>query len=340
MLAGSKMSAAVTLVIPGKNCGATIQPCLDAVIGMVGNADLHEIIFVDDASTDDTATIVAGYPVRYLSGDGGGRGSARNIGWQAANTPLIWFIDSDCVAEPDALSRLRPHLNDIQVAGVGGSYGNMRPDSLLACLIHEEIVARHRRMPMEVDYLATFNVLYRREVLETVGGFAHLPRGQDIDLCYQIHEAGYRMRFEAKSRVKHFHPTHWRRYFQTQARHGYFRVWLYVSHPARVSGDAYSGPLDYIQPPLAMLLLASIPCVVYPGVRWIPVLILVILLAAQLPMTWDMVRRTRDPRHLMFIVMGSIRAIYRGLGLTVGVGHALLTRGRGNPIRRTSEGAD
>ncbi|MEM6366504.1 MAG: hypothetical protein AAF745_18905, partial [Planctomycetota bacterium] len=176
--------------------------------------------------------------------------------------------------------------------------------------------------------------------LETVGGFAHLPRGQDIDLCYQIHEAGYRMRFEAKSRVKHHHPISWRRYYYTQARHGYFRVWLYVAHPARVRGDAYSGFLDHVQPPLAMLLLASFACLAIDGYRWVPVAMLVLLLVTQLPMTADIIRHTSQPRYFTYAMMGSTRAIYRGVGLTIGTLHALVSRLKGNPIQRTATFTD
>lgn len=85
------------------------------------------------------------------------------------------------------------------------------------------------------------------------------------------------MRFEADSLVTHFHQTQLRRYFKTQIRHGYFRVRSYFSHPARVGGAVYSGLLEYLQPPLAMLLV-SIPCISFPGFPRIPVAILVLLL--------------------------------------------------------------
>jgi glycosyltransferase involved in cell wall biosynthesis len=324
----------VTLVIPGRNCEKTLRACLESVIPLLACGELSEIIFVDDASTDETAAIARQYPITYVQGDGRGRGSARNIGWNLSKSPLIWFVDSDCVAEPDALCLLIPHLLAPQVAGVGGSYGNMRPDSLLASLIHEEIVSRHLRMPVDVDYLATFNVLYRRDVLEQVGGFAHLPRGQDIDLAYQIHEAGYRMRFEVRSRVKHFHPVTWGSYLWTQARHGYFRVWLYVSHPARAKGDAYSGFIDHIQPPLAMLMLVSLPLWAFSSLRWISALLMLMLMVVQVPMTLSIVSRVRELKYLLYAVMGWTRAIWRGVGLSVGTFHAIVSRCKANPINR------
>ena len=111
----------VSLLIPGRNCAATISDCLAAVVPMIGETPLGEIIFVDDGSRDNTAQIVTDYPVQYIRGEGRGAGSARNIGWRAAENPLVWFVDSDCVADPDALTLLLPHLDDPKVAAVSGS---------------------------------------------------------------------------------------------------------------------------------------------------------------------------------------------------------------------------
>ncbi|MEM9589673.1 MAG: glycosyltransferase [Planctomycetota bacterium] len=235
----------VTLVIPGRNCASTLDRCLSSVVPLKSSGQLEEIIFVDDGSTDATAEIAARYPVRVIRGTGQGPGSARNLGWQAAESELIWFIDSDCVAEPDALKKLLPHMTDPEVAGVGGSYSNLYPDSLIATLIHEEILARHRRMPQSVNFLATFNVIYRRYVLQYVDGFDEsLKLAQDAELAYRIIAAGHRLRFEFESRVGHHHPRSFWRYLRTQCRQGSYRMKLYRSHPSMVSGDSYAGLID------------------------------------------------------------------------------------------------
>jgi glycosyltransferase involved in cell wall biosynthesis len=312
-----------TLVIPGKNCARTIAACLDAVVPLVGES-LAEIIFVDDASTDDTAQIVARYPVRSLKGRGDGPAAARNVGWRAARTAWIWFIDSDCVAEEDALAILLSHAADGAAAGVGGSYGNMRPDSLLACLIHEEIAERHSRMPSRVDFLGSFNVLYKREALEEVGGFdQRYVTAEDADLSYRLSRAGYALAFDARSRVKHFHPDELRGYLKTQARHGYWRVALYAEHPSRTSGDAYSGFSDHVQPVLALgsMALAPFSLLVVPALLQIP--IAASLAAAQIPMTSRLVSRTGSPRYAAFAALSYVRAYARGAGLAKGAAHSL-----------------
>lgn len=325
-------SERVSLVIPGRNCSGTIRQCLSAVLPIRDDPDspLDEILFVDDGSTDDTAAIVRQFPVTLLPGTGTGRGAARNLGYRRAHNPLIWFVDSDCVAEPDALRRLLPHMDDPQVGGVSGSYGNMAPDSLLAGLIHEEIIERHRRMPTRVDFLATFNVLYRRDALEMVGGFdERYLRGQDAELSWRVLAAGYHLHFEFQSRVKHYHATRWRRYLKAQRQQGYWRAWLHTAYPQHNVGDSYSSFLDHIQPPLALLSLAALPLLLtpWPAVRRLVLVPLLLLLPAPLPLTVRLVRRLGQWRYLAYAPMSIVRAYFRGAGLAHGLLACLSRRG-------------
>lgn len=346
----------VSLVIPGRNAEQTVRSCLDAVVPLLMRdspmvrdsllapppagipsrdlpSRLAEIIFVNDGSTDRTAEIVATYPVRCLAGPGGGPGAARNIGWRAAAHPLVWFIDSDCVARPDALVQLLPHMDDPRVGGVGGSYGNMSPDSLLAGLIHEEIVQRHRAMTSEVNFLGGFNVLYRKRILDDVGGFDEhrfngpgSPGAEDAELSYRVHEAGHILRFEPRSIVLHYHPTRLLRYLRTQRLHGYWRVSLHMRHRWKAMGDAYSDLFDHIQPALAMLTLASLLFIWTPGLNHVPYLLAAILMVAQLPRTFQMFETTRQCRYLAFALLGFMRAFWRGIGMIQGLLGFFFTR--------------
>ncbi len=333
------MSADVTLVIPGRNASGTVEACLEAVVPLLDLGLLHEIIFVDDGSTDDTASRVERFPVRRIAGTGQGPGAARNLGWRAATTPLIWFIDSDCVSDPFALELLLQLHTDSPYVGVGGSYGNMRPESLLACLIHEEIIERHRAMLEEVNFLATFNVLYSRDMLEKVDGFdERFIMAQDAELAFRIRQSGGRLGFEGRSKVKHFHPNRLKAYLRTQSKQGYWRAWLYVEYPNRMAGDSYSGIADHLQPVLALASLTCVGLMPLSGAAFAGSasgLCLVALALAQMPMTLSIVSHTGYARHLWFAPMSFVRSFARGFGLAYGTLSALASRsGRRSTERR------
>lgn len=316
------MAQEVSLVIPGRNAEKTAAMCLESVVPLLELGLLDEIIFVDDGSTDATAAIVDRYPVRRIQGEGKGAGAARNLGWRAASSPLIWFIDSDCVAEPHALELLletwdRSGLSEL--AGVGGSYGNMRPDSVLACLIHEEIISRHRKMEEEVNFLATFNVIYSREILDKVGGFdERFLLGQDAELSWRIRRTGARLGFDIRSRVKHFHPHQLKSYLRTQARHGYWRAWLYLDYPHHMGGDSYSGVLDHLQPVLALSSLASLGLVPFGLPLSLPALCGLALAVIQIPLVNEIGRQAGFKLSVQFFMMNFVRAYARGFGLAAG----------------------
>jgi cellulose synthase/poly-beta-1,6-N-acetylglucosamine synthase-like glycosyltransferase len=264
-----------------------------------------------------------------VAGEGRGPGAARNLGWRAATHDLIWCIDSDCVTEPDALDLLVKQMDDPRVGGAGGSYGNMVPDSLLACLIHEEIVARHARMPARVNYLATFNVIYRRAILEAIGGFdERFVTAEDCELSWRVLAAGHELAFEPRSQVRHYHPMQWQPYLRTQRKHGFYRALLYMNHREYAGGDAYSSFIDHVQPPLAMLIVASLPTLLFPSTQWITPALLAVLALAQIPMTVRLVARTKQLRYLAFAPMSMIRAFARGIGLSAGTIAGMLRRTR------------
>lgn len=311
---------AVTLVIPGRDCADTLTACLDAVTPLLRGGELHEIVFVDDGSTDETASIAARYPVTLLTGGGNGAGAARNLGWRHAQTPLVWFVDSDCVARPDALRLLRPHLEDPEVAGVSGSYDNMLPGELLACLVHEEIRERHLAMPTDVDFVATFNVLYRRTVLESLGGFdPRYLKGQDAELAFRVVADGHRLHFEDASRVGHFHEHRLLRYLRVQRQQGFWRVFLHLAHRGHAHKNAYSSALDHLQPPLAMATLGALPLAAIPLLRPLPWILAGLLALAQIPLTTRLLKRLGEGRYLAFAALSFLRAFWRGVGLSHGV---------------------
>lgn len=90
---------AVSLVIPNRNNARFLAQCLASALGQTRR--FHEIIVVDDASTDDSVALVRRhaasnpvvrvieFPVRR------GVSAARNAGIRAATAPYVTLLDSD-----------------------------------------------------------------------------------------------------------------------------------------------------------------------------------------------------------------------------------------------------
>src|SRR5207245_7135335 len=83
-----------------------------------------EIIVVDDASTDDTSTVAAGHGVVVLRlARNSGPGAARNAGGRAARGDIVFFVDADVVAAPDAIARVVQAFEaDLDLVAIFGSY--------------------------------------------------------------------------------------------------------------------------------------------------------------------------------------------------------------------------
>ncbi|SDT46640.1 glycosyltransferase family 2 protein [Actinoplanes derwentensis] len=91
-------SIELTVVIPFYNCGPVIARTIREVSGVLTAAGIgHEIIAVNDGSTDESAAFVAELPgVRLIDNrTNSGKGNALHQGFAAAQGAWVGFIDSD-----------------------------------------------------------------------------------------------------------------------------------------------------------------------------------------------------------------------------------------------------
>src|SRR5690348_16899798 len=96
----------VSFVMPVRNGARWIGEAIESALGQTMKE--IELVVVDDGSTDDTASVVAGYQgrdarVKLLQRDGRGAAAARNTGRENAAGRWIASLDADDVAEPDRL---------------------------------------------------------------------------------------------------------------------------------------------------------------------------------------------------------------------------------------------
>lgn len=97
------MSPRISVVIPVHNGERFLEAALDSVASQTLLA--HEVIVVDDGSTDSTPSILAAHPgLGVITTPNRGPAAARNAGVAAASGGLIAFLDADDWWLPEKLA--------------------------------------------------------------------------------------------------------------------------------------------------------------------------------------------------------------------------------------------
>lgn len=169
----------VSVVMPAKNAAAYIGEAIASVLTQ-GNR-LHELIVVDDGSSDETIAIVRGFDdpkIRLLTNAGTGVSSARNAGARSATADWLMFLDADDRLRVNALeilvgaATLRP-----DAVAIYGDYDRIDGDGRL---IGKRSLLRYRQKPSGnvLERLVAGNfivnggiMIVRSRAFAAVGGF-------------------------------------------------------------------------------------------------------------------------------------------------------------------------
>lgn len=199
----------VSVIVPAYNEARVIGACVASIIACPYPD--KEIILVDDGSCDATLELMqrfAAYPeVTVLSKANGGKASALNLGLARASGEIIFCVDADGIFAADTITQMLTTFEDPRVGAV---CGNDTPSNLqfaqtrlLNLLSHigtgfvRRALALIDCLPIVAGNLGAF----RREALEKTGPFLEGFIGEDLELTWRIHKAGYRVKFQPRSLV-------------------------------------------------------------------------------------------------------------------------------------------
>ena len=193
----------VTVIIPVRDRPAMLARCLTAL----GRA--HRVIVVDDGSTDprSVADVAADHAATLVTRPAnGGPAAARNDGLAHATTELVAFLDSDCVAPHGWIAALAGHFADPVVAAVAPRVVPLSPTWASSDL---DLGYRPARVApgTRVAYVPTAALLARRSALPEFD--PALRYGEDVDLVWRLHAAGWRIRYDPSVHVGHDEPATW-----------------------------------------------------------------------------------------------------------------------------------
>jgi glycosyltransferase involved in cell wall biosynthesis len=224
----------VSIVIPVKNCSGMLEKCLESIRNMDFPVDAYEVVVVDGGSVDGSVEVAEKYGCRVVFEDGGVISYARDFGVKNAVGEFIAFTDSDCVVDRGWIRELLACFTDDMVAAVGGPNVTPEDDCDFGKAVGDVFSFLSKAGPrygfeadevMEIYHNPTCNVMYRRKVLEEVGGFNHkLVTVDDEELDYRIRRRGYRILYTPKAVVHHYRRRDWRGFARMAYNYGLGRM--------------------------------------------------------------------------------------------------------------------
>ncbi len=213
----------VSFIIPLFNNLALTRACVASLQATLPAGLTHEIILVDDGSTDATRAWLStlGPPFRVVLND-------RNLGYAAANNRAITHARGDVLAllnnDLVFLPRwLEPMLGAHRsLADRAGLIGNIQLDARTGAIDHTGIIINQQGKPVHdrtlpsrlsrffstvrpVPALTGACVLVKRALWQQLGGFdeGYVNGGEDVDLCFRARALGRTNAVALRSVVRH-----------------------------------------------------------------------------------------------------------------------------------------
>jgi len=202
----------VTIQLPIYNEMYVADRLIDAVCEMDYPRDRLEIQVLDD-STDETTDIAElavrrhaarGFDITYLHrvDRTGYKAGALEAGLRVAKADFIAIFDADFIPPRDFLLKTLPHFTEPNIGMVQARWGHINQDySLLtkiqSILLDAHFVLEHggrNRAGCFFNFNGTAGV-WRRDAIDSAGGWQHDTLTEDLDLSYRAQLIGWKFKF-------------------------------------------------------------------------------------------------------------------------------------------------
>ncbi|HOO52557.1 MAG TPA: glycosyltransferase family 2 protein, partial [Alphaproteobacteria bacterium] len=174
----------ISVVICTFNRASYLELAIESLLHQTVSLDYYEILVVDNASTDETASLVNKYRdhgVAYLFEPQLGLSRARNTGWKHAKGAWVAYLDDDAIASRWWVEKILNFLSleTKNVAAIAGPIGLIwsaeRPcwmcdqlQSFLGFLDHGNVT----RVLCSQEAIVGANSVFNRKYLERANGFS------------------------------------------------------------------------------------------------------------------------------------------------------------------------
>jgi len=191
----------LSIVVPACDAERTLVEALTAILASHLPRNVYELIVVDDASRDASASIAARYAdkVIRLTGNRLGAAYARNRGVDFSEGEIVAFVDADVAVRPDTLPRMLSMLAEHPTIGAVSASHDAGHGSANLVSQYWNLLLRfgETRHAGDCADIPSGCAALRRSALLTTGMFDEwrFPTAslEGLELAQRLHASGFRL---------------------------------------------------------------------------------------------------------------------------------------------------
>ena len=199
----------ISLMVPCYNEGDNLDESIPHLLQL--RYPNYELIFINDGSKDNTAEIIDRWAAKEkkitaLHQENQGKASALNHGLTIAKGKYVACIDGDAVLDYYALDYMVQALEkDPKYAATTGNPRVRNRSTILGRLQVSEfssiigLIKRAQGLMGTIFTVSGVCCLFRKDVMEEIGGWSTNMITEDIDISWKIQIAGYNIMYEPRA---------------------------------------------------------------------------------------------------------------------------------------------
>jgi glycosyltransferase involved in cell wall biosynthesis len=233
-MASERSVPTIDVIIPALNEARYLGACLESLAAQRYALGAVTVFVVDNGSTDATISIAEGFKanglhVRVLRQARRGPAASRNTAIREGQGELLALLDGHCIVEPAWLGTLAGRFASPQLGGCQATivsratsprvqrYLDTSGEQSNARILDDTVLGKRNLYP----WILSGNSMYRRAVVEAVGGFDEELRAcEDVDLAWRVVLAGYQLAHEPKAVAVHYDTNTWWRFVRKGLAYG------------------------------------------------------------------------------------------------------------------------
>lgn len=224
----------VSILIPALDEERVIGRILRRMTELSYPKDKLQIIVIDDGSSDATGEIARRYSEHYnyitvvqRSRREGRRGkaSALNFGMKHAKCEIVLCFDADYYPQKDIVEKLVIAFENPKVGAVQGRVVVLNePKNLVTRIVALERIGGYCIDQEARDMLGLITQFggtvggFRRNILESFGGFDESMLAEDTDLTLRLYLNGYKVKYEVNAQCYEEAVESWKSYWRQRKR--------------------------------------------------------------------------------------------------------------------------